>query len=97
MEIKVLKEYENPFFKRKDMMLEISHAGGPTPKTDDVRKELAAKCNVDASQVVVEYIMTKGGLNISTARVKILNEKPAIVEEKPIEEKPGADAPQEAA
>jgi ribosomal protein S24E len=92
MEIKVLKETENPFFKRKDLVLDISHASGPTPKTDDVKRELAAKYNVDVSQVVVDYIMTKSGLNVSTAKVKILNEKPVAVEEKP-----NADAPQETA
>lgn len=49
MEIKVVKEHENAFFKRKDLELEIAHAGAPTPRTDDIAAELAAKYGVDRS------------------------------------------------
>lgn len=80
MEIKVVKEKENVFFKRKDLELEISHPSAPTPKTDDIAKELASKFSVDESQVVIDYILTKKGLNESIARAKILKEKPVKVE-----------------
>jgi len=79
MEIKVVKESENAFFKRKDLELEIAHAGAPTPRTDDIAAELAAKYGVDISQIVVDYILTKKGLNESTAKAKILQEKPVKV------------------
>lgn len=79
MEIKVVKESENVFFKRKDLELEIAHAGAPTPRTDDIAAELAAKYGVDRSQVVVDYILTKKGLNESIAKAKILQEKPVKV------------------
>jgi ribosomal protein S24E len=87
MEIKIVKEKENPFFKRKDLVLDLVHRGQATPKIDDVKKELAERYKVDASQVVVEYIMTKSGLNESSAKVKILNERPPVVEEKKEEKK----------
>ncbi len=76
MEIKVLKEKENPFFKRKDLVLTVVHKSEPTPKTEDVSKELASKFNVDESQVVIDYILTKKGLSESSVKAKILNEKP---------------------
>lgn len=94
MKIKVVKERDNPFFKRKDLTLNIVHTGGPTPKTDDLKKELAEQYKVDPTQVVVEYIMTQSGLNESTAKVKILSEKPAVVEEpKAVEEPAAAEEP----
>jgi len=85
MEIKIVKEKENAFFKRKDLTVEIEHSGVSTPKTDDIVKELAAKFSVDETQVVIDYVMTKSGLSESTAKVKILNEKPPKVEKKPEE------------
>lgn len=84
MEIKIVSERDNPFFKRKDLKVDIAHAGEPTPKTDDLKKELAGKYKVDESQVSVDYILTRRGIGESTARIKILNEKPAVVEE-PVE------------
>ncbi len=95
MEIQVLKERDNPFFKRKDLVLNIIHTGAPTPKTDDVKKELAKKYNVHVSQVVVDYIMTKSGLNESTAKVKILNERPPVVEEPSTEKATTEEASEE--
>jgi len=98
MEIKIVKEKENPFFKRKDLNVEIKHDGVSTPKTDDVVKELAAKFSVDETQVVIDYIMTKSGLSESNARVKILNEKPPKIEkpeEKKTEQKPKEEVKEE--
>jgi len=98
MEIKITKEIENKFFKRKDLELEIAHPGGPTPKTDDIAAELASKYGVDKSQVVVDYVLTKKGSNESVSKAKILDEKPVRIEqaqpqpEAPAEEKQGAQA-----
>jgi len=83
MEIKVVKEKDNLFFKRKDLILDVTHEGGPTPKIEDLKKEIADKYKVDVSQVIVGYIMTKRGLNKSTAKIRILKEKPLVVEESP--------------
>lgn len=80
MEIKIVSERDNPFFKRKDLKIEIIHTGVSTPRTDDLKKELAKMYKVDESQVLVDYILTKRGIGESDARVKILNEKPVVVE-----------------
>lgn len=90
MEIKIIKKIDNPFFKRKDLRVDIIHKGAPTPKTDDLKKELGKMYKVDESQVSVDYILTKRGIGESTAKVKILNEKPIIVKKpagKPKEKK----------
>lgn len=88
MEIKVVKERENVFFKRKDLELEIAHVGAPTPKTDDITAELATKYGVDKEQIVVDYILTKKGSNGSVAKAKVLAEKPVKVEAKPAAAQP---------
>jgi hypothetical protein len=54
MDMKVESEKENPFFKRKELVLELSHASSATPSKADLAKDLAAKYKVDESQVVVE-------------------------------------------
>jgi ribosomal protein S24E len=96
MEIKIAKEMDNPFFKRKDLQVEIVHAGAPTPRTDDLKKELAKIYKVDETQVSVDYILTKRGIGESTARVKILNEKPTVVEKpKEVPKEAPTKAPEE--
>ncbi len=98
MEIKIIKEKENPFFKRKDLTIEIFHKGKPTPKTSEVVKEIASKFGVDESQVIVDYILTKSGFSESNAKVKVLNEKPPKVEqpkEVPKEPEPTEQSPAE--
>lgn len=87
---------DNPFFKRRDLQVEIVHMGAPTPTTDDLKKELAKMYKVDEAQVSVDYILTKRGIGESTARVKILNEKPVVVEKpKEVPKEVPAEAPKE--
>ena len=82
MEIRVIKEFDNPFFKRKDLELDVLHRGAPTPMKDEVKRELAGKYSVDETQVQIDFIMGKRGLGESRVKAKILNEKPVIVGEK---------------
>ena len=76
MEIVIIEEKENPFFKRKDLKIRIKHAGTPTPSKADVTKELATKYDVGQSQVVIGYIFSQRGLGESFVSCKILQEKP---------------------
>jgi len=76
MEIVIIEEKENPFFKRKDLKIRIKHLGSPTPSKNNVTKELAAKYAVDESQVQIDYIFSQRGLGESFVSCKILQEKP---------------------
>ena len=78
MKIKIVEEKENPFFKRKDLRVEVNHESAPTPSKAELSKELASKYNVDEAQVVIDYIFTMKGLSKTTAKVKILKEKPKL-------------------
>ena len=82
MEIIVIEEKENQFFKRKDIILLIKHESSSTPSKVELIKSFAATNSVDESQVVVDYIFSKSGTNESFAKVKILKEKPKVVEKK---------------
>jgi len=79
MEIVVIEEKEDPFFKRKDLKIRIRHLGSPTPSKADITKELAPKYDVDESQVQIDYIFSQRGLGESFVSCKILQEKPKEV------------------
>ena len=81
MEIVIIEERENPFFKRKDLKIRINHLGSPTPSKADTSKELAEKYGVDISQVQIGYIFSQRGLGESFVSCKILQEKPEMKKE----------------
>ena len=85
MEIVIVEEKENPFFRRKDLKIRIKHLASPTPSKADITKELAAKHDVDESQVIIDYIFSQRGLGESFVSCKILQEKPQDI--KKVEEK----------
>jgi ribosomal protein S24E len=83
MDMKIENETINPFFKRKEVTVELSHSASATPKKSDLAKEMAAKYKVDETQVIVDYIVTGKGETKSVAKVKILDEKPPVKETAP--------------
>ncbi|MEM5797184.1 MAG: hypothetical protein QW818_00490 [Candidatus Aenigmatarchaeota archaeon] len=85
MEIAIIEEKDNPFFKRKDFKIRIRHPGSPTPSKADVTKELATRYKVDESQVVINYIFSQCGLGESFVSCKILQEKPKEVKGEKVE------------
>lgn len=78
MEIKIIEEKENPFFKRKDLSVEVNHESAATPSKTELTKVLATKYKVDKEQVVVDYMFTMKGMSKTKAKVKVLKEKPEI-------------------
>ena len=78
MEIAVIEEKENLFFKRKDLKVRIRHAGNPTPSKADITKELASKYDVDITRVQIDYVFSQRGLGESFVSCKILQEKPEV-------------------
>ncbi|MEM5836317.1 MAG: hypothetical protein QXR09_03280 [Candidatus Aenigmatarchaeota archaeon] len=74
MEIEILEEKDNPLLRRKELKINIKHANSPTPKKQDLIKEIASKYSVSEDRVLVNYIFTKKGLPESFAKVKIYQE-----------------------
>jgi len=88
MDVEIIEDRENALLKRRELKLGIKHAQSPTPKKQDLIKEMAAKYSVPEEHIVVDYIFTKKGIQESTAKVKIYQEPPKIKVKKKKEEKP---------
>ena len=86
MQVEVIEEKENPFFKRKDLILFVKHVGEATPSKESISKWVVEKYGVTPEQVKIDYIFTRTGIAESKAKVKVLKEKPKV-EEKPKEVK----------
>lgn len=70
-----MEENDNKFFNRKDLKLELAHRGMPTPKKEELAKEMASKYSVPEDQILIEYIFNKKGIGESIAKVKVYKEK----------------------
>ncbi|MEM5766323.1 MAG: hypothetical protein QW423_01660 [Candidatus Aenigmatarchaeota archaeon] len=95
MEIEVLEERDNVLLKRKEIKLGIKHAGSPTPKKQDLIKEIAARYSISEDHVIVDYIFTKKGLQESFAKVKIYQELPKAKKKEEVKELPKAEQKEE--
>lgn len=82
MKINVLEERENPFLKRKDMMLVVDHTGTATPKIDNLRTKLAEQFKADAKKIEIVYILSQRGEAKSKVKAKIWKDKIVVQEEK---------------
>jgi ribosomal protein S24E len=91
MQMTVVDEKENPFFKRKEIIVLLKHDAESTPSKADLIKEVAAANKVDESQIEIEYIFTKKGISESLAKVRVLKEKPPV-KEGPKKEVPAGEA-----
>lgn len=71
MKIEIIEEKKNPFFKRRELKLRIKHEKAPTPKKQDLIKELAAMFSTQEDKISVDYIFGEKGKAESLAKVKI--------------------------
>jgi small subunit ribosomal protein S24e len=69
MEIRFLEERANPLLSRKEYLVEISHPQGPSPKREDVRKELSEMLKVPRDRLVVEWMRARYGASRSRGLV----------------------------
>jgi len=84
MEIKVISEKNNPFFKRKEIRIEISHPSKSTPSKSEIIKEVAKKFSVPEDKVQIDYIFSKKGVSESEVNIKILGEKEEVRQPKKV-------------
>ncbi|MEM5802221.1 MAG: hypothetical protein QXQ18_02445 [Candidatus Aenigmatarchaeota archaeon] len=89
MEIIIIKEKNNTFFKRKELTLVLKHPAEATPSKAELTKVLAERHNVDISQIKIDYIFTKKGISESLAKVKILEERFTEAKDQKKEKKEG--------
>jgi ribosomal protein S24E len=69
MELTIKEKNDNVFFKRTNVVAEIQHTGEPTPKRENVKKLLAAKCGAEEGLVVIKELKTSLNTTKCTAEV----------------------------
>ena len=74
MKIEIKIEKNNPFMKRKELIIEIDHEGGATPTKASVQKEIAKMKNVKPEHIDIRKIFSKRGIAKSEAKVFIWEE-----------------------
>ena len=77
MEIKVSNEFYNPLLRRKEVTVEIAHAGEGTPQRFEVRKRMASKFNAKVENVFVISLDTFTGLQRSTCALQVYDDSRA--------------------
>jgi len=73
LQLSILKEYDNKLLERKDLLIEIDHAGQPTPKKSEVEKMISEHFKVAPDHVEVIYIFSYAGKPASKVKAKIWN------------------------
>ena len=96
MNIQVIKEKENPLFKRKEILAAIDYAGGSTPSKADLQKALADHFKVNTDKVEVSKVLSENGLSRGRAWIKVWHEKKIQIYSEIKKEKKGAEETQEA-
>jgi len=61
VEIRVLKEVENPLLKRREIAFEIPHPGGRTPTVAEAREAVSALKRVPVEAVYIRSIRSVSG------------------------------------
>jgi len=82
MNMTIRSEKENPLLKRKEVIAEVSHPGKPTPVRSELIASLAATLKTKNDLIIVDKILTKGGIASCTAKVLVYSKKEDIPKEK---------------
>ncbi|MCI4362908.1 MAG: hypothetical protein L3K13_01180 [Thermoplasmata archaeon] len=62
MEVKVLEERKNPLLKRTELLFEVAHPGGASPRRSEVQGELAKQLKVPKERLIVESMHARFGI-----------------------------------
>ncbi|MFH8080618.1 MAG: hypothetical protein QXO84_01935 [Candidatus Aenigmatarchaeota archaeon] len=80
IDLVVLKEHDNKLLERKELLLELNHAGQPTPKKTDVERILSERFGVSTDHVEIIYILSYSGKPASKVKARLWS-KPVKKEE----------------
>jgi len=71
----IQKQYNAPLLNRKEIVCLLNHHEKPTPKKDEIKKEIAKKLNVNEGLIVIDKILTKYGVGSSRIFAKVYKTK----------------------
>ncbi len=77
MSTKIISETKQELLKRTEVTLEIDHTKKPTPKTEEVLKEVATVTKKDEKLISIIKITNKFGSNIAAITANIYDNKEA--------------------
>jgi len=69
--MKKLYEKDSQLLQRKRIAFEIPHENKPTPKKEEIKKQIASELNVDENLVVMKHIYTDYGEHKSKVIVNV--------------------------
>jgi len=67
--MEVIKEVDNIFLNRKELVVKIQHKNAPTPSKEEVKKMIIEKYGVEEPQVDLKYIFSQKNRDYSIAKV----------------------------
>ena len=67
--MEVIKEVDNIFLNRKELVVKIQHKNAPTPSKEEVKKMIIEKYGVEEPQVDLKYIFSQKNRDYAIAKV----------------------------
>mgnify|MGYP000414239631 CR=1 FL=1 len=71
MEIRILKETENPLLKRREIVFEVQHPGGRTPTIAEAREAVSALKKAPVEAVYVKSLKSSSGKQSSIGEAHV--------------------------
>ena len=74
MKYEIIRDFYNPFLKRRELELLVTHENAPTPNKAALQKFVADSFNVEIKRVEICKIFSERGIGRSKVKVKIWDE-----------------------
>jgi len=74
MKFEIKQDRENPFLKRRELLVDITHEKEPTPTKAALQKLLSAQLNIEPTHVEIDKIFSKKGISYSEAKIRVWKE-----------------------
>ena len=71
LQIEILKEFENPLLKRKELECIVRHPRSATPTRAEIRDKLSALLNCDKEALFVEKILSEFGVSVTKIYARV--------------------------
>lgn len=82
MKLKIISDLENVLLGRREIIFSVSHPSSCTPRRGEIRRQIAARFNVELDCVYVMKMVSKTGRDLTEGDVRIYNspERAKLVE-----------------
>lgn len=77
MQLRITKERENPLLNRREVWFEVSY-DGPTPRFDEVRKELIKALKAPENLLILDRIVSEFGRRVARGYAKVYGDEESL-------------------